>query len=324
MCPIYISFIPNNFISAVLNVGSLPQQISSWSSVVPILLCNKYCYQNILFLIGVMTLHPALSHISCLAVALLLCLSGFLSGSCHIWIFLCSRDCLFAQIRSSKEGADHWQQMTSAPHSFRSQNTRAALIQEAESDGAAGWTEWCSRCCSYCLCVLGHPCPSGAATCRLCKEISWYLVKAPRGLMGPWWQHILLHSCCKREQGMNLAGALPCHALDKTDGCGPSVSEWIPPLAETNSPCFKEKHWTHQDYQLNMFQWHNTSVNRKMEPMKNFLPAGGRLQNYHLSEGDDLSYVPPAACWGRARVESEEEVCLFGFNIYVPVQEAGG
>lgn len=45
---------------------------------------------------------------------------------------------------------------------------------------------------------------------------------------------------------------------------------------------------------------------------------------YHLWDGDVLSYLPPAACWGRARAGIKSEDVLFVFNICVPVQEALG
>lgn len=48
--------------------------------------------------------------------------------------FLRSRDCLFAQVGGCPGGGRppvHLQLITSVPHGFRSQNTRAALIQEA-------------------------------------------------------------------------------------------------------------------------------------------------------------------------------------------------
>lgn len=187
-----------------------------------------------------------------------------------------------------------------SPQDFRSQSTWAAL------------------------------CPSGTAASPLCKERSRYPVKAPRGFSGPWWLHTLLHSCSGREQGKGLARALSCHVLDKTEGtmglC--QANNQIPARAGTNLPVFEEKYWVHQDYQLNMFQWYNTSANRKREPTQHFLPAGGCFQNDHLWEGDLLSYLTPAVGvkseGGFVVVVVVVWVFCFCFSIYVPAQDKTG
>lgn len=129
--------------------------------------------------------------------------------------------------------------------------------------------------------MLRYLCLSGAAAHSLCKRRSWYLVKAPRGATGPHSSRL----CSTVALGDSRARVWPghCPAMCLARLRAPwAFSKQILVWSGTNCTYFKGKYWAHQDYQLNMFQHYNTSVNRKMEPMQRFLPAGARFQNDHL------------------------------------------
>lgn len=130
--------------------------------------------------------------------------------SCQTWIFL-----FFAAGEWCPGGSwppSHIQLITNVPSDFRSQSTWAALTPKAVTPGRKDELSGAPGAAPT-TCAVGPSVPLWG-----CKESSRYLVKAPRSLSGPQRQHVLLHSCCRREQGKALDEAPPWHALDKTEG----------------------------------------------------------------------------------------------------------
>lgn len=91
-------------------------------------------------------------------------------------------------------------------HGFRRQSSRAALVQQAATPGEKGLEKVDEQSDAPCAAAIGGVGPSLPS---LCKEVSWYPVKALRGQSG-----LQLQLQERAGRGLAWGTALPCVIRD--------------------------------------------------------------------------------------------------------------